>query len=297
MLKVAKLGIAIAAVLAWIVPAAYAGVPSVANSFYVPQRGSVGTPIEGSTTPGQGATVAFHTCPNNDSFVEGTGVFANARIKVVVRDLNGNGIPGVAAADICLLFNGGTAAQGFSGVGADSIIANRQWNPNALCPDVRCVPADAQTDATGTTYITFKGATPGSPGVATRDPIRKWGHFDGEIPVFLLGFKLDGRLTTASANGTYTLRIKNYDISMPTGLSATMNTGEFVNQTDVNQFVAASNNNPPPSPPSIAWQLRAWCDFQGDGVIGQSDVNLMAFHTGQSVVPANPHTCNVPNNP
>ncbi|HKW50520.1 MAG TPA: hypothetical protein VJQ53_02185, partial [Candidatus Eisenbacteria bacterium] len=70
MLKVAKLGIAIAAVLAWIVPAAYAGVPDVANSFYVPQRGSVGTPQEGAT-----ALLSFRVCPNNDA---GTALAANA---------------------------------------------------------------------------------------------------------------------------------------------------------------------------------------------------------------------------
>ena len=114
MLKVAKLGIAIAAVLAWIVPAAYAGVPDVANSFYVPQRGSVGTPQEGAT-----ALLSFRVCPNNDA---GTALAANARIKVVVRDVNGTGIVGIAPADICMLFNGGTAAQGFSGVGADSVL-------------------------------------------------------------------------------------------------------------------------------------------------------------------------------
>ena len=48
MLKVAKLGTAIAAVLAWIVPAAYAGVPDVSASFYVPQTGTVAAPTEGA---------------------------------------------------------------------------------------------------------------------------------------------------------------------------------------------------------------------------------------------------------
>src|SRR6266850_1232965 len=202
MLKVAKLGIAIAAVLAWIVPAAYAGVPDVTNSFYVPQRGPVGTPIEGA-----GALTFFRVCPNNDP----SGVATAARIKVVVRDVNGTGIVGVAAADICMLFNGGTPSQGFSGVGADSIIANRQFNPGGgglpTCPDVRCVQADGPTDANGTTYITFTGGSPLTPGVGVRDPFRKWGHYDSnEIPVFVLGFKLLGRLTTADVNGSYVLR-------------------------------------------------------------------------------------------
>ncbi|HEX7077413.1 MAG TPA: hypothetical protein VF363_03225, partial [Candidatus Eisenbacteria bacterium] len=61
MLKVAKLGIAIAAVLAWIVPAAQAGVPDLTQSFYVPQVGSVATPTEGTN-----AIKLFRGCPNND---------------------------------------------------------------------------------------------------------------------------------------------------------------------------------------------------------------------------------------
>ncbi|HTK70652.1 MAG TPA: hypothetical protein VL857_12710, partial [Candidatus Eisenbacteria bacterium] len=64
MLKVAKLGIAIAAVLAWIVPAAYAGVPDVNNSFYVPQAGTTTTPLEGASTPKSFSF--FRGCPNND---------------------------------------------------------------------------------------------------------------------------------------------------------------------------------------------------------------------------------------
>ncbi|MGE5177177.1 MAG: hypothetical protein ACM3JJ_12500, partial [Hyphomicrobiales bacterium] len=61
MLKVAKLGIAIAAVLAWIVPAAQAGVPDITQSYYVPQVGTVATPTEGTL-----ATRFFRICPNND---------------------------------------------------------------------------------------------------------------------------------------------------------------------------------------------------------------------------------------
>src|SRR5512143_347700 len=120
MFKVAKLGIAIAAVLALIVPAAYAGVPDQTQSYYVPQTGTVATPSEGTT-----ATALFKACPNNDG---GTSLPNSARVKVVVKDVNGNAIRGIAAADICLLFNGGTPAQGFSGVGADSVIANSTWN-------------------------------------------------------------------------------------------------------------------------------------------------------------------------
>ena len=229
MLKVAKLGIAIAAVMAWIVPAAYAGVPDGGTSFYVPQRGTVASPIEGAS-----ATQLFRACPNNDG---GTSLPNNARVKVVVRDSNSNGIPGIAAADICLLFNGGPAAQGFSGVGSDSIVANGQFNQSPLCPDVRCVQADAETDATGTTYITFTGSTPGQPGVGTRNPLRKWGHYDTKIPVFVLGFEIQGRLTTASANGTYTLQIKSYDHTG--GLGTALNQGESVSSADFNAIATA----------------------------------------------------------
>ena len=269
MLKVAKLGIAIAAVLAWIVPAAYAGVPDVQRSFYVPQRGSVGTPTEGTV-----ALSSFRVCPNNDA---GVGLAQSARVKVVVRDVNDNPIQGVAAADVCLLFNGGTAAQGFSGVGADSVVANRQWNPVALCPDVRCVAADAATDALGTTYITFIGAAAGTPGVGVRDSFRKWGHYDNEIPVFVLGFKLSGRLTTASANGTYQLRIKNIDVAG--GLGATTIGGELVNITDANSFAAAFD-------PGTVNPLEFWCDFDNSGSVAIADANQVTAHFG--------HDCDSP---
>jgi len=268
MLKVAKLGIAIAAVLAWIVPAAYAGVPDVAQSFFVPQRGTVGTPIEGTS-----ALAFFRSCPNNDATP------GNARVKVVVRDVNGNGISGIAAADICLLFNGGTPAQSFSGVGADSVIANSQFNQTPLCPDVRCVQADDQTDATGTTYITFLGATPGSPGIGVRNPFRKWGHYDTEIPVFVLGFKLSGRLTTVSANGTYTLRIKSYDMTGGTG-TVPLNSGETVTLADLNSVVGNFG---------LANILTYWRDFDTDGSVALSDINQIVGHFG--------HDCDSPANP
>lgn len=270
MLKVAKLGIAIAAVMAWIVPAAYAGVPDPGTSFYVPQRGTVATPVEGTS-----ATTVFRACPNNEG---GTSLPNNARVKVVVRDSNSNGIPGIAAADICLLFNGGTPAQGFSGVGADSIIANGQFNQSPLCPDVRCVQADAETDGTGTTYITFTGSTPGSPGVGTRNPARKWGHYDTKIPVYVLGFEILGRLTTASAANTYTLQIKNYDHTG--GLGTALNQGSSVTSADFN---AIANNI------GVVNAVTWWRDFDSAGGIGASDFNLIATHTT--------HDCDTPNNP
>ena len=270
MLKVAKLGVAIAAVLAWVVPAAYAGIPDQNQSFYVPQRGTVGTPIEGAT-----AVAFFRACPNNDG---GTSLPNNARIKVVVRDQNANGIPGIAAADICLLFNGGTALQSFSGVGADSIIANGQFNQTPLCPDVRCVQADDQTDATGTTYITFTGATAGSPGIGTRNPARKWGHYDTEIPVFVLSFKISGRLTTGSANGTYVLQIKNYDTQG--GLGTALNLGESVTSSD---FAAIANNI------GVVNALTFWRDFDSSGAVTSADFSQITQHVT--------HDCDTPFNP
>jgi len=270
MLKVAKLGIAIAAVMAWIVPAAYAGVPDAAASFYVPQRGTVASPIEGTA-----ATSFFRACPNNDG---GTSLANNARVKVVVRDSNSNGIPGIAAADICLLFNGGTAAQGFSGVGADSIVANGQFNQSPLCPDVRCVQADAETDATGTTYITFTGSTPGSPGVGTRNPLRKWGHYDTKIPLFVLGFEIQGKLTSAVGAPAYTLQIKNYDHTG--GLGTALNQGTAVTSADFNAIANSIGVNN-----ALTW----WRDFDSVGGIASSDYNQISQHTT--------HDCDTPNNP
>ena len=261
--------IAMMGMIAMAVPAV-AGVPDVGASFYVPQRGSVGTPIEGAS-----AVAFFRACPNNDG---GTSLPNNARIKVVVRDINGNGIPGVAAADVCLLFNGGTPLQSFSGVGADSVIANAQFNQSPLCPDVRCVQADDQTDATGTTYITFTGATAGSPGVGTRNAFRKWGHYDTEIPVFVLGFKLSGRINTASANGTYTLQIKNYDTTG--GLGTALNVGEAVASAD---FSAIANNI------GVVNAFTFWRDFDSSGAVTSADFSQISQHVT--------HDCDTPNNP
>jgi hypothetical protein len=264
MFKVAKLGIAIAAVLALIVPAAYAGVPDINNSFYVPQTGPVGP----SATEGNAAIILFHACPNNDG---GTSLPNNCRIKVVVNDVNGNPVAGVAAADICILFNGGTGSQGFSGVGADSVIANSTWNQSPICPDVRCLSADAPTDASGTTYITFAGASSSNPGVTLRDPNRKWGHYDAELPVYVLGFKISGRLTTASMNGTYILRIKNYDVAGGTGPQ--LNQGEAVTGIDFNAMVANFGKQNP---------ITYWLDYNNSNSVTGIDFNALVGHLGHN---------------
>jgi hypothetical protein len=273
MLKVAKLGIAIAAVMAWIVPAAYAGVPDVNQSFYVPQAGTTTSPLEGASTPKSFSF--FRGCPDND----GASYPNNARVKVVVRDANGTGIAGVSAADICLLFNGGVPSQGFAGVGADSVISNTQYSNGGLCPLLQCVQADDQTDAGGVAYITFTGATPGSPGVGLRNPIRKWGHYDTEIPVYVLGYKIQGRLTTASANGSYFLQIKNFDVAG--GTTPSLGGGQLVNSSDFNTVVSQIGQ-----PFNF---LTWWRDFNSDGVVNSSDFSALTPHVN--------HNCTTPTNP
>ena len=268
---IGKLGVAIAAVLvsvAGIVPAAHAGIPDASQSYYVPQRGTVASPVEG--TP---ATTVFRMCPRNEG---GTSLPTNPRIKVIVRDQNSNPLSGIAAADICLLFNGGTPAQGFSGVGADSVIANAQWNQTPLCPDVRCVQADADTDASGVTYITFTGSMPGQPGVGLRNPARMWGHYDSRIPVYVLGFEIRGRLTTGSNTpDSYTLHIKNYDHTG--GLGAVMNQGTSVTSADFN---AIANNI------GVVNALTYWRDFDNMFGVGATEFNLISAHVG--------HDCDTP---
>ena len=267
--KIAFFLVAIVGMVATATPL-YAGVPDAITSFYVPQTGTVAAPTEGLL-----AIQQFRACPANDG---GTTLPANSRIKIVVRDVNSNPIPGIAAADICILFNGGTAAQGFSGVGADSIIANSAYNITPLCPDIRCVQADDQTDATGTTYITFTGATVGAPGVGVRNPQRRWGHYDSELPVYVLGFKLSGRFTTVSANGTYVLQIKNYDHNLGPagGLGTTQNVGETVqgagDYTSVGGNIGLDSLNP------IQW----WRDFNSDGSVAGTDITAMTSHIGHS---------------
>lgn len=236
------------------------------SSYYVPQAGlDYDNPVEGSA-----AIVNFRMCPNND----GDGSLPlNARIKVVVKDSGGQGISGIAASSICILFNGGTPAQGFSGPGADSVIADSTWNKTPLCPPVRCVQADGPTDADGMTYITFTGAG------GVRDPNRKWGHYDSVLPVFVLGIQLQGRITSTSTNGSYVLRIKNMDNAG--GLLALLNQGEFVNAGDFNTI--ATNIGVPFS------AFTYWRDLDGDGEVGLSDLNLVSYHLN--------HDCDTPNNP
>src|SRR5205823_10944645 len=138
------------------------------QSYFVPEADAVSNPSTGIN-----AIKWFRTCPNTD----GTQALSHsARVRIVVKDAQGAPLVGIEPSEIFALFNGGTSAQGFSGQGADSIIANFQYNQTAVCPNLRTLNADSATDASGKTYITLIGSTPGFPGVGSRSALRKWGH-------------------------------------------------------------------------------------------------------------------------
>jgi hypothetical protein len=278
MLKLAKLGIAITAVAILIVPAAFAGVPDVSQSYFVPQAGFGATLVEGVAA--LQSNNAFTNCPNNDA----TALQSSSRLMVVVRASDGTPIAGIPAADICLKFNGGTPAQGFSGAGDDSIVANSLWNPVFGCPDLTCIQADAPTDANGLTYITLRGS-PAVTGytlsaIPMRDSGRKWGGWAGDIPVMVLGFKLDGYLTTAEgeAHGAsnYNAHLKSFDVQG--SATTTLNAGERVNDVDVYPVITA-----------LTAPYNYMLDFQGFGSIGLEDVFDVLGHLG--------HRCNAPTSP
>ena len=247
---------------------AHADVPYAPFSYYVPQAGPIEAPVEGNA-----AIRYFRMCPNNDG---ATSLPNSARIKVVVRNGANRPIDWVDGGDVVAVLNGGTPEQGFSGVGADSIVSNSQYNP--ICPDVRVISADGPTDPDGVTYITFRGTEPGTRGVGVRNPLRKWGHYDSKIPVYVVGFELSGRLTSEAANGTYTLQIKNYDHTG--GLGTTMGQGEAVTSADFN---AIANNI------GVNNALTWWRDFDSEGGIAATDFNLIAAHAT--------HDCDTPNHP
>jgi len=256
------------------IPASYAGVPDITQSFYVPQSGSFTTPTEGAA-----AIANARRCPNDDGIQV---LKLNARLMVVVKASDGSPIVGIPASDICVLFNGGTPAQGFSGVGDDTIMANAAFNTTAQCPDVRCVQADGPTDAAGVTFITWLGPTKDGSGNAIRDPSRKWGMYAGDIPVMVLGFKLQGKLTSGSALGSYTAHVKSLD-TVVSGLPPFSNAGELVTQIDVNPVQAASV-------PGQPYQYKL--DFNNDGFVNVTgDLNFIKAHV------IGTHRCNFPLNP
>ena len=208
-------------------PHARAEDPDPSQSFYVPQAGLIAYPLEGEY-----AVKFFHACPNNDDV---SSLPNNARIQITLVGASGP-ISGYPASKVYVLFNGGTEVQNFTGPGADSVIANSQWNYVPLCPDLRKLTADAPTDQEGRTYITFQGAS-AIPGVGQRDPSRKWGRYDSDIPVYVefsdgTMQPLVGRLTQGDSPGSYVLRIKSFDWTA--GLGPTYNAGEAVTSTDFN---------------------------------------------------------------
>jgi hypothetical protein len=238
---------------------AQAQTPDVTLSYFVPEAGGVGVPIVGAA-----AVAFFRACPNNDG---GSSLPANARIRVVLKDASDDPIVGLAADNVYVKLNGGTDVQGFSGDGADSIIANSVNNTDPLCPDLRYITADAATDGDGVTYITFAGADPGAPGVTLRDPDRKWGHYDSELPVYANGVLLQGRLTVAGVNGDYVLRIKNFDVKG--GLGNGNNQGEVVSSVDYNSVKGSIGSTDP---------LSYWLDFDSSGAVASPDFNMITSH-------------------
>src|SRR6267142_3678462 len=251
-----KLGRVVAGFLGcvFLVHPALAQTPDPATSYYVPEAGAVAAPVTGAD-----AIRFFRACPNNDG---GSSLPENARIKLILKDATDAAIVGLAAANIYVKFNGGTNVQGFFGNGADSVIANSVYNTDPACPLVQFLYADAATDGAGVTYITFAGASPATPGVTSRDPSRKWGHFDSELPVFANGVQLLGRLVEAGTNGDYVLRIKNFDLKG--GLANGNNQGEVVSQVDYNSLKA--NISTPPD------QLSYWQVLDGGGAVNSTDL-------------------------
>jgi len=90
--------------------------------------------------------------------------------------------------------------------------------------------------------------------------------------------QVQGRLTTGDVNGSYILRIKNFDLQG--GLAAAMNQGELVSSVDINTVANHVGVND---------ALSYWCDFDGNGSVGSTDVNMINAHAT--------HDCDSPNNP
>lgn len=244
--------------LALLAPTPGSSQVSTTLSYYVPQAGSVATPLEGTA-----ARAFLRACPNNDG---GSSLPNNARIKVVVRDLVGNPMAGIPADNICAQFGW-----------PDSIVGGSPCD--TTCIDVQCLAADAATDVNGVSYITLTGALPGAPGVGVRNPNRKWGHYDSKIPVTVNGIELEGRLTTASMNGTYVLQVKNYDIVG--GLSVPCIPGD-IESVDVSDLAALLFCGP-------GCPYAFWVDFDWSGLIALPDINQLIAHFG--------HSCSKPLNP
>jgi hypothetical protein len=274
-------------------PASVQAQVSIATSYFVPQTGPPLTP-----TTGIAAIRLFRGCPNND----GGSSFPNrARIKIVLLDSFGAAVNGLVP---YIKVNGGTAAQGFGGTAADSVIANNVWNVTPPCsnldrmdtvaPLYRYIDADGPTVG-GVAYLTFIGAD------GVRDADRKWGHYDCKLPVYVLDGGVEkevlGKLletdpqtlimdtTCGAAMSTYgyVLRIKSLDWAG--GLGAFMNQGELVNVLDYNGIANGIG---------IDNVISYWKDFDSSKLVGQpavnaTDLNIITSHLN--------HDCDSPNNP
>ena len=86
------------------------------------------------------------------------------------------------------------------------------------------------------------------------------------------------RVTTASANGTYSLQLKNLDTTG--GLAATLDQGEVVSATDFNAIANGIG---------VSNAVSFWRDFDSSGSVAAADFNLISRHLG--------HNCATPNNP
>lgn len=260
---ISKSGCALTALVMTLLAAgapSFAQTPDPAKSYYVPEAGDVGAPFVGAN-----ATKYFRACPNNDG---GANLPFSARIKVILKDSDGFPIVGLAAANIYIKLNGGTGVQGFGGDGADSIVSNGIYNTSPACPLLQYITADAATDGMGVAYITFGGGDPANPGVRLRDPARKWGHYDSSLPVFANGVQIQGRFVDgAGFIGDYVLRIKNFDLKG--GLANGNNQGEVVTSVDYNTEKGGIGSADP---------LSYWLDFDGDGSVTITDLNILTFH-------------------
>jgi hypothetical protein len=245
--------------------------PDPARSYYVPEAGPVGTPFMGTD-----ATKFFRACPGNDG---GSSLPQSARIKVVLKNAAGDPIIGLAAANIYIKLNGGTAVQGFPGDGADSVIANGIYNNSPACPLLQYMTADAASDGSGVAYITFGGGDPANPGTSLPDAGRKWGHYDSVLPVYANGVLILGRLVEGSGSiGDYVLRIKSFDFKG--GLANGNNQGEVVSSVDFNSEKGSIGSTDP---------LSYWQDFDSGGSVTVTDLNMLTAHVD--------HDCGTPMSP
>ena len=125
----------------------------------------------------------------------------------------------------------------------------------------------------------------GSPGVATRDPLRKWGMYAGDIPVMVLGFKLQGKLASSgplNVLGNYTAHVKSLD-HVRGGLPQSNNLGELVNSLDINPVQAAAAVG---CGSQVGAAYKYNLDFDNSGCVNSVDLNFIKAH--------NNHRCNSP---